>query len=77
MILINNDQLLFEAIDNESIYYPNAGVFIRYLVRNFGIENINSLFSIEKGEFKREFEKLTRKLWEEMEVEYKLYLENI
>lgn len=75
--MMNPDQLLFEAIDNESIYYPNAGVFIRHLVKNFGIETINSLFSIEKDEFIKEFEKLTGKLWEEMEAEYELYLENI
>lgn len=47
--LLNNDDL------PENIYYPNAGSFISYLFDRFGSEKINSLFTVEKDNFKEKF----------------------
>mgnify|MGYP006295443191 CR=1 FL=1 len=75
--LLSPTELLNESVEDEMIYYPNAGVFTRYLVKNYGIENINRLFSVSKENFKKKFEKLANKTWEEMEENYQIYLNNL
>ncbi len=70
-------QLLNESIENEMIYYPNAGVLIRYWVRQFGIEKINRLFSVSSENLKKEFEKVTETSWDEMESRYSNYLKSL
>lgn len=70
-------QLLHESIVDEMIYYPNAGVLIRYWVRQFGIEKINRLFSVSSENLKKEFEKTTGTSWDEMESRYSIYINNL
>jgi len=57
------------------IYYPNAGVLVRYWVNTYGLEKINSLFSVSKDHFKDEFESITGTSWNEMAAEYHKYIE--
>jgi len=70
-------QLLNESIDDEMIYYPNAGILIRYWVRNYGVEKINRLFSVSKNDFKNTFGNITGTAWETMETQYKEYLNEL
>ena len=70
-------QLLNEYFEDEMIYYPNAGVLIRYWVRQYGVEKINRLFSISRENFKEEFEQITQTSWDEMESGYITYLNNL
>ena len=70
-------QLLNESFEDEMIYYPNAGVLIRYWVRQFGVEKINRLFSISKENMREKFEKITKTSWDEMEKHYSNYLNSL
>jgi hypothetical protein len=70
-------QLLNETFDDEMIYYPNAGVFIRFLVRKYGVEKTNRLFSISKDDFCKAFETTTATSWRDMETSYKNYLNKL
>ncbi len=75
--IMTPDELLTETIDKESVYYPNAGVFIRYLVHTYGVEKVNQLFVNEEEEFKKDFEKITGDKWKTMADEYTGYLNNL
>lgn len=70
-------QLLNESFKDEMIYYPNAGVLIRYWVKKFGIEKINKLFSTSRENFKNKFEEITETSWNEMESRYSNYLNDL
>ena len=70
-------QLLNESFEDEMIYYPNAGVLIRYWVRQFGVEKMNRLFSVSRENFKEKFEKITETSWDEMESHYSNYLNSL
>jgi hypothetical protein len=70
-------QLLNESFKDEMVYYPNAGVIIRYWVRTYGVKKINRLFSTGKDEFKKQFEVITDVSWNTMEREYNNYLKTI
>ncbi len=57
--LYRNDQLMtpHELLHNTGrarhVYYPNAGFFVLYLWKHFGITNINRLFSLSREEFEK------------------------
>lgn len=70
-------QLLNESFEDEMIYYPNAGVLIRYWVRQFGVEKMNRLFSVSRENLKEKFEKITETSWDEMESHYSNYLNSL
>ncbi|MGM0613645.1 MAG: hypothetical protein ACQESM_09065 [Bacteroidota bacterium] len=70
-------QLLNESFKDEMIYYPNAGVLIRYWVKQFGIEKINKLFPVSRENFKKKFEEVTETSWDEMESRYSNYLNGL
>ncbi|MFW5916079.1 MAG: hypothetical protein ACOCTM_01260, partial [Bacteroidota bacterium] len=75
--IMTPDDLLKETIDKESIYYPNAGVFVRYLVLTYGIENINELFTVQESGFKKAFKNMAGTSWDEMSSEYARYINNL
>ncbi|MCF8233186.1 MAG: hypothetical protein K9G67_04475 [Bacteroidales bacterium] len=75
--LLNPDQLIYETIDSESVYYPNAGVFLRFLVHSYGIETCNALFTTGMDDFIPHFESLSGVPWEEMSNLYAVYLEGL
>ena len=75
--IMTPDELLVETIDKESVYYPNVGVFIRYLVHSYGIEKVNGLFTVKASEIKKAFKKATGDQWVDMSKEYADYLYNI
>ena len=68
---------LNETYEDERIYYANAGVLIRYWVRNYGVKKINRLFSVTRDKFKETFENITGTSWDAMERKYKNYLNTI
>ena len=70
-------QLLNEAFGDEMIYYPNAGILIRYWVRQFGVEKINRLFSVSRENFEGKFKKITETSWNEMERHYHHYINDL
>ncbi len=75
--ILTPDQLLSEVVDNESVYYPNCGVFIQFLVNTYGIEIINKLFTSKKENYKYDFQKYTGDDWNIMNEEYSKYLKKI
>ncbi len=72
--VLTPDQLLNESTSDESIFYPNCGLFIKFLTHNYGLENINKLFQSTQENFKDEFTLLTGANWEAMANEYENYL---
>ena len=75
--IMTPNELLKETFDKESVYYPNAGVLIRYLVRTYGIEKINQLFISPKDEFREDFRKITGDEWEKMGEAYDRYINSL
>jgi hypothetical protein len=75
--LLTPTQLLNEAVNDEMVYYPNAGIFVRYSVRNFGIRKINQLFNVSSDAYKQAFENNTDETWEKLTEDYMNYLKTI
>ncbi|MBS3771860.1 MAG: hypothetical protein KGY69_16535 [Bacteroidales bacterium] len=75
--IMKPSELLKESTDKESVYYPNAGVFVRYLVRTYGVEKVNQLFVSDEDAFQKDFEKITGDKWKTMADEYTGYINNL
>lgn len=73
--ILTPQQLLNETELPESVYYPNAGVFMRFLVSRYGTENINRLFTVQKKSFKSAFEKVCNESWEVMSNAYEKFIQ--
>ncbi|MHC1690023.1 MAG: hypothetical protein AB9833_04250 [Bacteroidales bacterium] len=61
----------------ESIYYPNVGTFIAFLVKCFGVETVNKLFTVNSSEFIPTFENITHSGWNQLNVKYKKYINEL
>ncbi|MBS3777533.1 MAG: hypothetical protein KGY70_20235 [Bacteroidales bacterium] len=75
--IMKTSELLKESTNEESVYYPNAGVFVRYLVRTYGVEKVNQLFVSDEDAFQKDFEKITGDKWKTMADEYTGYINNL
>ena len=75
--IMTPDELLTETIDRESVYYPNAGLLIRYLVQNHGIEKVNRLFISKENDLKEDFQRITGESWKTMSRRFKRYINNL
>jgi len=75
--LLTPNQLLVAGDMADSVYCPNSGVFLKYLVSRFGIVKINSLFTVRKENFKKAFENTCNEKWEIMVEEYQKYLDEL
>jgi hypothetical protein len=75
--ILTPDQLLAESTGKESVYYPNAGIFIRFLVHTYGVGNMNMLFSRSAENLKDEFHYLTNTTWEDMSARYARYIDEL
>lgn len=73
--ILTPQQLLTETGLPESVYYPNSGVFVRFLVNRYGIEKINQLFTVQKKTLKSTFEKVCNESWEAMSEEYEIFIQ--
>lgn len=74
--VLTPDQLLNESTSDESIYYPNCGIFTKFLVHTYGLEKINKLFVSTRENFKNDFKNITGTDWGVMVSEYSDYLFN-
>ena len=70
-------QMLSKTDYAEEIFYPSAGMFVRFLVRRHGIELANYLFNIRSENFIREFEKATSLSFTSMEEDFKNFLKKL
>ncbi len=61
----------------EEIYYPNAGIFVYYLVTRYGIIIANKLFVASCNNFIREFEELTSSPFVTLEEDYLTFLKRL
>lgn len=75
--ILNPTKLLFNTEISEDVYYPNSGIFIQYLVREYGIDKVNLLFNATPSTFQEEFEKIFSLNWEMMEINYAAYLKTL
>ncbi len=75
--VLTPDQLLNEIISDESIYYPNCGLFTKFLVHTYGLENINKLFVSPRENYKKDFTNMTGIDWGVMESVYLDYVEHL
>lgn len=75
--IMSPDELLIDTGRDESIYYPNVGVFTGFLARTYGIENINGLFNSRQDNFISDFERICNENWEDMTEIYNNYIENL
>lgn len=76
-ILTPNDMIYNADTINSSVYYPNCGIFTKYIVHQFGIEIINSLFNTNEDDFILHFEMQTGQGWEDLCAAYTLYIDNL
>lgn len=65
--------LLDESLE-DSVYYPNVGVFIGFLINTYGVESVNSLFTVERDIFINSFYSVTGDQWSKMSEKYSQYI---
>ncbi len=75
--IMNPDELLNDTDRDESVYYPNAGLFTGFLVNTYGIENINRLFNCGRGDLISDFENICYDSWVDMTEKYSAYIEDL
>ena len=61
----------------EQVYYPNVGIFIRFLIQRYGVTKINRLFPVRKENFVKVFESTCGEQWSEMGDEYQQFIEKL
>jgi len=71
------DELLNERVDKESVYYPNAGMLVRFLAHYYGVVNINRIFSSSRADLKEHFRQVTGESWENMSRRYGQYINEL
>lgn len=76
--VLKPSQMLFES-DNfdENIFYPQAGYFIKWLIRTYKIENTNKLYTVKKKQFVRKFKEITGDSFNNMENKYLAYCDSV
>ncbi|MDZ7722886.1 MAG: hypothetical protein U5R06_08775 [candidate division KSB1 bacterium] len=74
--LLTPTQLLQETVDAERIYYPNAGMWVRFATETYGIDKLNQLFTVSREQFIKKF-KTTGISWSRMESDYDQYLQQL
>ena len=72
--ILTPDQMLDERDITESVYYPNVGVFLRFMAGRYGIEKVNQLFTVSKEKFRSEFERTCNESWQEMSRDFEEYI---
>ena len=72
--LMNPDDLLFERKGKESVYYPNAGMLLRFMTHRYGVVPINRIFASSPDELKDHFRQATGESWEDMAGRYEQYI---
>ena len=70
-------QMLRKTDYPEEIFYPSAGMFVRFLVSRYGIDLANYLFNIRSEHFIREFEKATSVSFTSMEEDFRNFLKKL
>jgi len=75
--LMSPEELLDEKEDSESVFYPNAGMLIRFWTSQYGVVNINRLFTSSEDEFKKHFMQAAGESWEDMTSRYDQYLQSL
>ncbi len=75
--ILSPSRLITDIETIESIYYPNAGMFIRFLTSRYGVTVSNKLFTEQEERLKERFEQLTGTPWATMENEYETYLASL
>ena len=74
--LMTPHELLNDTDRSREVYYPNAGFFILYLWRHFGITNTNRLFNLSKEDFEKGFLQVTGNSLNAVTDHYLLYCQN-
>ena len=74
--LLSPSQLLNETVETESIYYPNAGMWVRFVAETYGIETLNQLFTVSRDCFIETFETINVS-WSRMQSDYDQYLQRL
>ncbi len=75
--LLTPTQLLQGKVDTERIYYPNAGMWVRFAAETYGIETLNQLFTVSRDCFIEKFETITQSSWSHMQSGYDQYLQEL
>lgn len=75
--LMTPEELLYDTGREDFIYYPNAGVFTSFLVRTYGVELVNRLFTSHKDAFTTDLEYLAGDAWNEMNDRYARYISSL
>lgn len=71
--ILSLEKLIEGTNENEALYYPNVGAFIKFLVTTYGIEKVNSLFVFSSDELSEEFEIVIGKNVRQLQEEYNNY----
>lgn len=76
-ILSPNDMILNADAYLSSVFYPNAGIFAKFLVKRYGIDMINTIFTVSEDNLISELENLRGESWNELCTAYEFYIENL
>ena len=75
--LMTPDGMLEKTGTAEQVYYPNVGVFTGFLVKEYGVERINELFTTGKEQFISAFERICNEGWNDMGEKYARYIKSL
>lgn len=70
-------ELLTDSIMTEKQFYPQAGFFVDWLFKTYGVEKINKLYTVSKKEFVNKIEEITGDKFDTIESKYLLYCDEI
>ncbi|PIX36118.1 MAG: hypothetical protein COZ21_07790 [Bacteroidetes bacterium CG_4_10_14_3_um_filter_31_20] len=76
--ILTPSQMLYDSktID-DNIFYPQSGIFIKWLIKTYQIEKTNKLYTVKSKHFEREFKKITGDSFSDMEKKYLAYCDSV
>ncbi|MCX6247824.1 MAG: hypothetical protein NTW10_08835 [Bacteroidetes bacterium] len=68
--ILTPSQLLYNDSIKEREYYPQIGCFINWLFKQYGVEKINQLYTLEKDQIENGFNRVTGETFITIEKKY-------
>ncbi len=75
--ILSPEQLLYETGWDNDIYIPNAGFFIRFLWKMYGVAEVNKLFNLNSDNIVSKIPEIFGVSFEELSDDYEKYLESV
>jgi hypothetical protein len=76
--ILTPDVMIYHDKDYvSSVFYPNAGIFVKFLVKRFGINAINAIFTVSEEYFISELESISGESWETITTAYTSFINDL